>query len=322
MRKFKEIPKREKLFMVQRLICIILGSFMLAFGSAVFLYHYNIISGGLSGIAIIIRHYVGEVEFFGDIGDLVVTALTWILWLIGLIFGGKVFAFRTLLASIFYPLFFALCLRLNIGEAVATQVGADNIGSLLVIGIFAGIFVGCGVALNFVGGGSSGGIDVIIYLVEKKFGIKHSIQSFLIDGAIVLIGLICIPNNLKECLCGIISALVTSLVIEFVYGGSTSSYQIDVISSKWEDISQYAQDKLGRGTTVIKAAGGYKGEERTILRIVFPKYQYTQLKNYISIVDPKAFVTFTKTNAVYGEGFKINTNSSVKKVENSKENNE
>ena len=322
MRKFKDIPKKEKLFMLQRLVCIIVGSFMLAFGSAVFLYHYSIISGGLSGFAIIIRHYVGEVEFIGDIGDIVVTAATWILWLIGLIFGGKLFAFRTLLASIFYPIFFTLCHRLNLGAYVAEQIPGDNIGALLVIGIFAGVFVGVGVGLNFVGGGSSGGVDVIIYLVEKKFGIKHSIQSFIIDGSIVLIGLICIPNNLKECLCGIISAFVTSLVIEFVYGGSTSSYQVDVISSQWEEISQFAQDKLGRGTTVIHANGGFQGEERVILRIVFPKYQYSQLKNHISIVDPKAFITFTKTNAVYGEGFKINTNPNASKIENNKESNE
>ena len=95
-----------------------------------------------------------------------------------------------------------------------------------------------------------------------------------------------------------------AVTIEYVYGGNKTSFQVDVISNEWEKISAFAQDNLGRGATIIHAKGGFKNEDRVILRIVFPKYQYRKLKDYISSVDKKAFVTFTQTNAVYGEGFK------------------
>ena len=61
---------------------------------------------------------------------------------------------------------------------------------------------------------------------------------------------------------------------------------------------------MGRGATIVRAEGGYKGENRVLLRIVFDKMQYNRLKKFIARVDPHAFVTITKTSAVYGEGFK------------------
>ena len=109
---------------------------------------------------------------------------------------------------------------------------------------------------------------------------------------------------LLPCLSGILSAFVTALIIEVIFIGSQTSYQVDIISEKWEEISKFAQDEMGRGATIIPAKGGYRGENRPILRIVFDRRQYNRIRAQISKVDPKAFVTFTRTNAVFGEGFK------------------
>ena len=95
------------------------------------------------------------------------------------------------------------------------------------------------------------------------------------------------------------------------YVGSQTSYQVDIISSKWEEISAYAQDELGRGCTIIPAKGGYKGEDRPILRIVFEKSQYHLIRTFIAKVDKKAFFTSTRTNAVFGEGFKPHQNENL-----------
>ena len=304
--------------MLQRLICIIVGSLSLAFGTIIFLVKLNFISGGLSGIAIIIQRIIGPTP---DITDIIITASTWLLWLVGLILGGKAFAFRTLLASIFYPIFYTMFTRIpafeTLGDAfVQVLENGERIGVLMLGGIFGGVFVGIGVGLNFLGDGSSGGIDVIIYLLEKYTGVKTSILSFIIDGLIIVLGLI-VParnaageivfvDNVIIVLTGIISCFITAVTIEFVHNGNKTSFQVDVISDEWEKISEFAQDKLGRGATIIHAQGGFKGEKRVILRIVFPKHQYRKLKDFISSVDKKAFVTFTQTNAVYGEGFKVN----------------
>lgn len=317
MKRLSELSKREKQILVNNLFYILIGNFLLAFGTAIFLTTLGIVAGGLSGIGIIIQHYVGEEQVI----DIFVMAATWALWIVGLIFIGKDFALKTLGSAIVYPLALMLFMRVDAFIEFADKIAyygvsaaeilliksgdmAKPIGNLLVCCTFGGVFVGSGVALNFKGGGSSGGVDVIISLLAKYVGLKESISSFLIDGAIILVAMFAIPDNVVPALVGILSAFMTALMIEIVYVSSQSSYQVDIISEKWQEISDYAQDTLGRGATILSAKGGYKGDDRPILRIVFPKNQFHRIRDYISKVDDKAFVTFTITQAVYGEGFK------------------
>lgn len=318
MAKFKNLTKEAKLRFVNSIIFVILGNFLLAFGTATFLTKLNIVSGGLSGIGIILQYHFAQ-YFGGQVIDIAVLILTWLLWVVGFIFVGKEFALKTLASSIIYPLALALFLRvpvfINISEMVCYYGieeftdGIPNlvpIGNLLLCGLFGGVFVGAGVAFCFMGGGSTGGVDVIIALAAKYTPVKESVTSFLIDGLIIVLSMFLIPGNIVPSLCGILSAFVTALLIEFLYVGSQTSYQVDIISDKWEEISNFAQNELLRGATIIKVEGGYQGDPRVILRIVFDKRQYRKIRNFIAQVDPKAFVTFTQTNAVYGEGFKIN----------------
>ena len=293
---------------------VVIGTFILSFGAVVFLAKSELVSGGIPGISIVIQHFVNV-----NIYDYLSAGLTAFFWIIGLIFLGKEFAFKTLLSSLLYIGFTFLFVRVPFFDNLASQfAGLTNIdgpqaGNLILCGIFGGVFVGGGVALTFLGGGSTGGVDVIQLLMNKYLRVKESVSSFLIDATVIIIGIcaIQIPENANstewtKALCGILSAFVTSVLIEVVYIRNQTSYQVDIISDEWEKISDYAQNVLERGATIIRAEGGYKGEERVILRIVFNKSQYEQIRDYIASVDPKAFVTFTQTNAVYGEGFKSN----------------
>ncbi len=305
---------------ITKTLAIILGNLVLAFGTCIFLVKLNIVAGGLGGVGIIFQHYIGDLSIFGGtVVDIVVFIASWILWVIGFFFVSKEFAFKTLISTIVYPIFLALFLRINAFTELANMVayyGIEGeitestiipIGNLLLCGLFGGVFTGTGVALTFIGGGSTGGVDVLIALTAKYTPVKESIASFAIDSIIIILGMILIPHNFVPALCGIISAFITALLIELIYIGSMTSYQVDVISDKWQEISKFAQDELERGATIINAEGGYQGDERIILRIVFDRRQYQKLRAFIAEVDPKAFVTFTRTNAVYGEGFKKNS---------------
>ena len=306
----KETLKKE----IMNFVFVIFGNIILAFGTAIFLTKLEIIAGGLSGVGIIIQHFAGAHVLGGQLIDIVVLVLSVILWFFGLIFVGKEFAFKTLLSTLIYPLALALFLRVPVFDKLANviayypatelQEGGVAVSNVLLCGLFGGVFVGAGVALTFIGGGSTGGLDIVIAIVSKYVNIKESIVSFALDGTIILVGMFVLPNNVVPGLIGMFSAFVTAMCIEIFYGSNQSSYQVDIISDKWEEISAYAQDVLGRGATIIEAKGGYKQEPRIILRVVFDKRQYNKLKEFISQTDPKAFVTFTRTNAVYGEGFK------------------
>lgn len=284
---------------------IVIGSILLAIGTGVFLTRLSIVSGGLSGIAIVIQHYYNNTQVI----DIVVGIMTAILWLVGLIFCGKEFAFKTLVASIIYPLFLSVVLRSEFFQEISRSIAGGEgsnapVGNILICGLFAGVFVGAGVGLTFLGKGSTGGVDVFIFLLAKHTRIKESIWTFVIDGIVIVLSMILIPGNWINSLVGILSAFVSATMVELVYNGNVSSLQADIISDKWEEISRFAQDELGRGATIIHAQGGYKGDPRIILRVVFEKRQTDKLVKFIAKVDPHAFVTYTQTRAVYGEGFR------------------
>lgn len=294
-------------------LLVALGTFLLTFGTVIFLTETELVAGGISGIAIIIQHFVNV-----QIYDYVVLALTVVFWLLGLILIGKDFAMKTLFSSILYIGFTFLFTRLEFFNKLAiefsgktTETG-QTVGNLILCSIFGGMFIGGGVATTFLGGGSTGGVDVFQILFRKWFGIKESITSVMVDIIVILVGMFAM-QLWNESLCGILSCVITAMFIETIYIKNQSSYQADIISDKWEEISRYVQDELGRGATVIQAVGGYKGDERVILRVVFDKMQYEKLSQFIADVDPKAFVTFTQTNAVYGEGFEKRPEKKMKK---------
>ena len=302
----------KTLRLIHSYILVAIGTFVLSFGSVIFLAKCELVSGGISGIAIIIQHFV-EINIF----DYVVAGLMAITWLIGLIFVGKSFAIRTLFSTVLYIGFTFLFNRIeffnNLGMTFAGTLDGDTpeVGNYILCGVFGGVFVGGGVAITFIGGGSTGGVDVFQIIMRKYLQIKESIGSFIIDATIIVVGMIAMQMWIPA-LCGLLSCVVASALVELVYIKHQSSYQVDIISEHWQEINEYAQKVLDRGTTIIHAEGGYKGEERIILRIVFDRMQYDKIREYIASVDPNAFITFTQTNAVYGEGF--NSNRKIRKI--------
>ena len=301
----------KTLRLIHSYILVAIGTFVLSFGSVIFLAKCELVSGGISGIAIIIQHFV-EINIF----DYVVAGLMAITWLIGLIFVGKSFAIRTLFSTVLYIGFTFLFNRIeffnNLGMTFAGTLDGNTpeVGNYILCGVFGGVFVGGGVAITFIGGGSTGGVDVFQIIMRKYLQIKESIGSFIIDAAIIVVGMIAMQMWIPA-LCGLLSCVVAAALVELVYIKHQSSYQVDIISEHWQEINEYAQKVLDRGTTIIHAEGGYKGEERIILRIVFDRMQYDKIREYIASVDPNAFITFTQTNAVYGEGF--NSNKKIRK---------
>lgn len=300
------MKNRNVIRQISNYVAVILGTFLLAFGAVIFLERSNLVAGGVSGIAIIIQDIARSAS--GDpsilVYDYIVYGLMVTFWLIGLFFVGKDFALKTLLSTVLYMGLSTLFLRVPFFIHLADEFAGNlEAGNLILCGLFGGVFVGAGVALTFLGGGSSGGVDVIQVILAKYARIKESISSFLIDALVIIVGMIVMQKWIPA-LCGILSSVVTAMLIEVVYIKNQTAYQVDIISDKWQEISRYAQDELERGATIIRAEGGYKGEERVILRVVFDKLQYEKIRQFIASVDPHAFVTFTQTNAVFGEGFK------------------
>jgi len=313
---FKNSTKKEKGRQFFNVFLLIIGSFILAFGAAIFLIPDGIPAGGLSGLGVVITYMVPQFNI-----EIFVLIATWSLFLIGWIILGTKFILKTLIATIIFPLALLLFTNVQIFIDLANTMKASSVQvvtptgtteifnnvTILLNGLFGGLTVGLGVSLTFLGGGSTGGVDIIYFIVKKYLRVKESLTSLVIDGIILLVGIVFISINrndeLLRPLIGIIAVLVTAMMIEYIYIVRNSGYVMEVISDKWEVINDFIQNEIKRGVTIFPIKGGYSLTDRVMLRVVFDRNEYHLIRAKIASIDPEAFVTFTRTEAVYGEGF-------------------
>lgn len=282
---------------------VVLGTAILAFGTGIFLVPFNLVTGGVSGLAIVLEKILPW-----NLGiDLYIAVLTWALFFVGLFTLGKSFAVKTLVSSIFYPVMFTLSTKLVDPDVLNgfffLEESAYQDISILLAAIFGGIFVGAGCAITFLGGGSTGGMDILAFLICKLFKrLKSSVVIFVIDAAIVLLGIFII-NDLVISLLGISSAFICALVVDYLFLGSSKAFLAQIISEEWQTISQEVIRQLDRSTTIFHVTGGYTGNEKHMVMVSFSINQYSQLLNIIHQVDKYAFVTITKAHEINGEGW-------------------
>ncbi len=303
--KFRKPTKKEVLREAKNLLLVILGCFILAFASAAFLEPLNIISGGVLSIGILINSVVEPLIGF-NVSDIVVAVTNVIFWLLGFLFLGAKFSLRTLLSTLLYPAFFSLLMRTGFMDMIGISSFVDKSGDaayLLLAGLFGGFLTGAGVAVSFLGNGSTGGVDVLALILAKYLPVREDIWSFLIDATLIIAG-VAYYQDILVCLIGILTAFCASLAIQFIYIRGNSAVIVDVITDHLEEIKNWVESELEHGTTIIPAIGGYSGKKRDILRVIVNKDEINSLRLKIADIDPHAFVSMTQAATIHGEGFK------------------
>lgn len=312
LRKLREIPRKELIREGRNILYVVLGSLVLAFASACFLEPLEIVSGGLLSIGIILNGVIEPLAGF-NVSDIVVAIASILFWLIGLIFIGWKFSARTLLSSLLYPAFFSLFLRTGfidvVGLSVLVGAGEGEEVRHLIGGLFGGFLTGAGVAISFLGDGSTGGVDIIALLLGKATPIREDIWTFAIDASLVLIGA-AVYQDILVALIGILTAFCSAMAIQFIYIRGNSAIIVEVISDKREEIQRWAETELEHGTTIIRARGGYSGVRRDILRVIVNRSELNAFRNKIADIDPKAFVSMTQAQTIHGLGFRPLVNTS------------
>lgn len=286
------------------LLCIV-GSFVLAFGTAVFLTPADVVAGGISGIGIIINRYVEPLIHF-QIVDIVVWSLNVILFVISFIFLGKKFTIHTLIATFTFPAFLTLIMRTGmfnfIVDAYTAEMTEPQLATLMA-GIFGGLFVGIGVALTFLGDGSTGGLDVLCFICYKYLHIKVSITSFAFDGIIILVSAFALEGHVIPAFVGVLSALISAIVIDIMYVRTNNACIIDIVTTHYKEINNYIIKVLDRTSTIMNAEGAFSKKKFKIVRFVVDKRSLPEVRDQIAKIDSKAFVTVSSANLVLGEGF-------------------
>ncbi|MCR5078347.1 MAG: YitT family protein [Bacilli bacterium] len=310
MRLRDKYTKKQIYMQIRNLVLVTLGCAVLAFGASAFIVPTNLLTGGIATIAIIIQHVVDVYTDSGfQVADIVTAIFEIGLFFVGLAFLGKKFSAHTLYASIVYPAFFALFYRTNalkyITDTLTTNFNEPFLG-LFLCAIFGGLCVGAGVAITMIGDGSTGGVDIIALVVGKYLHIKESVTTFIVDAVLIVAGIISLrdlPNIVPLGLIGVISAFVAAIMVQVLFGSMNANCIVEVLTYEDQKVSDYIQDVLGRGCTIVYGEGGYSHEQKRIVKVALSHKQAQDLKAYIAEADPKAFMMVTTSAEINGEGF-------------------
>lgn len=289
---------------VKNMVLVIGGTLILAFGTAVFILPFNLVVGGISGIALIVKNIL-PFEFISI--DLIVTVVTWLLFFIGFAVLGKSFALKTLVSTIIYPIAISAFIRLAspdvLGGLFYLQASEHSEISLILAATVGGVLIGAGCAVTFLGGGSTGGVDIISLVLCKFFKKwKSSVVIFLVDATIVTAGIFVI-GDLVLCLLGIISAMLAAFMIDKVFLGGSKAFIAHIVTDKYSEINDVIIHKINRTTTIFDAVGGYSGEGKKMLMVSFTMSQYAELMAVINKIDKDAFMTIHRAHEINGEGW-------------------
>lgn len=266
---------------------ILIGNSMLAICVNMLIIPFHFISGGSTGLALIVQHFL-SLDF-----TLIVSIINLSMFLLGFFVLGKKFAATILLSTFIYPVFVEITKPL-----IHYQLVQDPLTSA----ILAGIFFGVGMGLVIQSGASTGGLDVPPIILERKLGWNVSITLNILD--LILLSYQMTYSTPQQTICGVIIIFMTAIVMNHVITYGKSSLQLLVISEKYEDIKKMFLYELDKGVTLFTSEGGYSQiENKTILSIISRKDLYT-VQRKISEIDPHAFMIVNTVKEVNGLGFK------------------
>ena len=222
------------------------------------------------------------------------------MFILSFIFLGKIFTIKSLVSTIIYPVgvtFFGKAINSNF---LSISYGNYSEISVLLSAIFGGAIIGAGLALSFLGGGSTGGVDILAFIVTKKIPkIKTSEAIFIIDGIIIILGIFAI-KDLTLSLLGVTSAFISAQVIDRIFLSDGKAFIAQIITSRYLEINSDVSRLLNRTSSIINILGGYTLKENTMLLVTFSYNQYNELIQIIKKNDPKAFVMIIRGHEIYG----------------------
>lgn len=276
---------------ILKYLVIAIGTFIYGLGVNFLMRPNGIISGGITGIAMVINYAfpvipIGVMIFVINIPIFIV--------------GFKALGWRFVIGSLVGML--GLSVFIDLIELFSFPL-TDN---PLLAALFSGVITGFGLGLVFLMGASTGGTDIIVKVVRQKH--QHfNLGTLVLILDVIIILIYAVTFKMFEAgMYSLIAIFVESKLIDVVLYGVNYGKVVYIISDKAEEINRAINEEMDRGVTKLYGEGGYSGEKKTVLLVAIKRRQITKLKQIIKQADPKAFVIMTESREVLGEGFQKN----------------
>lgn len=266
---------------------IILGCVLMALGTSLFLLPNQLSSGGFAGIATIIYYLfnlpLGTTMLILNIPLIILTIIK----------VGKETAIKGVIGTIVLSTFIDIFETFN-------PLTEDR----LLACIYGGILIGLGTAIVLKANASTGGTDLLTYIIRAyKPHFKASNLIVIVDISIVFLNVL----FFREIEIGLYSAIAIYLsgkMIDIVFEGIYFTKTMFIVSNKYKEIAQEIGKKLDRGSTAIYAKGMYTRERKMILWCVASRGEVAKIKDIAQGIDPKAFIVISSAREAWGKGFR------------------
>lgn len=268
---------------------LLIGSLIYGIGTYMFVVPANIAPGGASGIALMVNFVTGlPVGTLTLVLNVPLLVLAWF-------YLSRKFAVSTAITTAVCS--FVLDFIVPLFVPVYT-------GDRLLCSLYGGVLVGAGMALIFIAGSTTGGTDILGYILQKKRPHMSIGRALMIVDGVILAVSIFVFGNIEAALFGLISLYVQTKVIDaIIYGGEVGS-MATIITSNPDGITEKVISELDRTATLLPAKGAYSRKDTNVLLCTVRKSQFSLLKKIVYEADPNAFVMVTETSEVFGLGFK------------------
>ena len=276
-------------------VAITLGIMCYSLGWAAFMLPYQISTGGVTGISALIYYMTGieiQVSYFVINAIFMVFALK--------ILGLK-FCIKTLYAIpalTFFLWLFQVLLKDDAGN-LPLLLGPGQEFMALVIGA---CMLGFGIGLVFIYNGSTGGTDILAWIINKYKDV--SLGRLIMYGDIIIISsCYLVFHDWKRVLFGFCVLFIMSFVIDYVVNSNRQSVQFLIFSRKHEEIAETITKELRRGVTLLDGTGWYSKQSIKVVVILAKKNQANEIFRLVRDIDENAFISQSNVVGVYGEGF-------------------
>lgn len=263
------------------------GTFLYSIYVALLLTPSKIGTGGILGITLSLN------KLFNFKIGITTIALNIPLFLFGFKLLGKKFALKSALIVIISSLF------IDYIGSVFPNFHLIPIDDKLTASIFCGVVSGIGMAMIFMGGASTGGLDISAKIVKNSIK-RVQLSNVLLIQDICVYVLVAIIMGPPSVLYALIMSFIRSKTIDAMQEGIASSRQCVIICTNPDEIIHQVNEKLDRSVTLLKAVGGYSHNNKNFLYVVVQKSELSTLISIVKNLESTAFVTVSSVNDILG----------------------
>jgi len=280
------MSKKKLTAYIKEYFLIIVGSMLMAISTALILLPNQLSTGGFSGISTILYYLfnypVGTTTIILNIPLLLIS-------------------------------FFKIKKSLFVKSIVGTILLSFFTDFLEVLGpitndrflacIYGGIIMGLGTAIILKAGASTGGTDLLSYVIRSYNNKFTSGRVIIISDTIIIFFNILFFGEIEIGLYSAIAIYLMGKMIDIVFEGIYFTKVMFIISTKYEEISKQVGAKVKRGSTGIYSKGMYSGEDKVMLFCVGSRKEIAEIKQIIKKIDRNAFIVTADARETLGEGF-------------------